>query len=86
MYVKQVFYKNNEKMKASESMSGIKPKKSFGTAKTVKSKKVTVGKLSPSDEEISKKAYEIYHQRIGRGESGTAQDDWQNATDLLLNS
>ena len=33
-----------------------------------------------------KKAEEIYHERIARGEYGTAQDDWHKAEQLLKGS
>ncbi len=52
------------------------PKTSGGTRR-----KTTAG--SPSIEEIRKKAGEIYLDRISRGESGNAEDDWLKAEEML---
>lgn len=63
-----------------------KTKKTSGTGKTVKSRKVTVPKSSPSEEEIRIKAKEIYHERVAKGVHGTAEEDWLNAEHLLTGS
>jgi hypothetical protein len=60
--------------------------KSSKTGKPVKSKKVTTVNYVPSEEEIRKKANEIYLRRIERGEYGTATDDWRKAEELLKGS
>jgi hypothetical protein len=52
----------------------------------VKSRKVKAVKPEPTIEEISMKAYEIYNQRISRGETGTQTDDWHKAVELLTKS
>jgi hypothetical protein len=65
--------------------SGTKTKAS-GTGKPVKSKKITVISYVPSEEEIRKKANEIYLRRLERGEYGTAIDDWHKAEELLKSS
>ncbi len=53
------------------------------TATAVKSRKVKAVKPEPTIEEISMKAYEIYNQRISRGEKGSQTDDWHKAVELL---
>jgi hypothetical protein len=73
-------------MKTSKAKTISKPKKPSKVSKAVKSKKVTASKSVPDEEEIRKKANEIYLQRIARGEHGTAIDDWHKAEDLLKGS
>ena len=81
-------------MKKSEATKSIKAKKTTKAAKavktsnvtkgeTVRTRKVTAIKSGPTDEEISTKAYEIYSERISRGEHGTQADDWHKAMELL---
>lgn len=60
--------------------------KASKTGKPVKSKIVKAVKYVPSEEEIRKKANEIYFQRIQSGEYGTAIDDWRKAEELLKGS
>jgi hypothetical protein len=48
-------------------------------------KKTAVKKNSPSEDQIRQKAYEIYNQRIARGEYGSEMDDWSKAMDQLNN-
>lgn len=71
-------------MKTSKAKTINRPKKTSKVSKTVKSKKVTASKSVLNEEEIRKKADEIYHQRIARGELGTALDDWHKAEEILL--
>jgi hypothetical protein len=52
-------------------------------ASVVKEKKVAAGKTAPTEDQIREKAKEIYHQRLLRGEYGTAQEDWAKAEKLL---
>jgi hypothetical protein len=73
-------------MKTSKVKTISKPKKSSKVGNVVRSKKVTASKYIPNEEEIRKKADEIYHQRIARGEHGTAIDDWHKAEELLKGS
>jgi hypothetical protein len=70
-------------MKTSKGQAPVKPKKTSGTGKAVISKKVSTSKSGPSEEEVREKAKEIYQQRIERGESGTAINDWLKAEELL---
>jgi hypothetical protein len=71
------------------SKSSSKPKAKSAGAKTVaasrsvKSKKVSDSRSHPGEEEIRKKAQELYNERIFRGEHGSAEDDWINAERLL---
>jgi len=71
------------------SKSSSKPKaKSTGTktvaaSRSVKSAKVSAGRSHPAEEEIRKKAQELYNERVFRGEHGSAEDDWLNAERLL---
>ncbi len=66
--------------------SAGKPKKATATGKTSGSKKVTARKTDPTEEQIRKKAEEIYHERMARGEHGTPEDDWHKAEKLLKDS
>lgn len=66
--------------KVKEISKSIKTSKAGGTAK---SKKSTTSKYMPNEEEIRKKANEIYLRRINRGEHGTALDDWYKAEAAL---
>ncbi len=50
---------------------------------TRKPKKNTAPKSGPTDNEIRKKAEEIYHDRIAKGLDGTPEDDWCQAEKLL---
>ena len=84
-------------MKKSEPKISSKEKKTTkaaSTAKTrtatkgtaVRGRKVTAEKTEPTDAEISRKAYELYNQRISRGEYGTPADDWHRASEILRKS
>ncbi len=73
-------------MKTSKTNATSKPKKTSDTVKEVKIKKVAARKSEPTEDEIRKKAEEIYHQRIARREHGTALDDWNKAKELLRGS
>lgn len=73
-------------MKTSKTKTISKLKKTSEAGKAVKGKKVTTGKSRPGEEEIREKAKEIYHERIARGEHGTAEDDWLKAEKLLRGS
>ena len=70
-------------MKTSKTKAISKPKKTSDAGKEVKIRKVAARKSEPAEDEIRKKAEEIYHQRIARGEHGTALDDWHTAEKLL---
>jgi hypothetical protein len=61
--------------------AGEKPKKAKAT--TRKKTAAASTKSAPSEEDIRQKAYEIYHQRLARGEGGTDMDDWKKALELL---
>jgi hypothetical protein len=73
-------------MKTSKGKTISKPKKTSKVGKAVKSKKVTTSKTVLNEEEIRKKANEIYQQRISSGVNGTAEDDWHKAEELLRSS
>jgi hypothetical protein len=73
-------------MKTQKAKTVSKPKKTSTSSKTVRSKKVTTGKSVPNEDEIRKKAEEIYHKRIASGKDGTAIDDWYTAEELLKGS
>ena len=60
-----------------------RPKKTATAGKTVKGKKADPPKPAPAEDEIRKKAEEIYHERIAKGEYGTAEDDWHKAEKIL---
>jgi Txe/YoeB family toxin of Txe-Axe toxin-antitoxin module len=73
-------------MKTSKAKAINKPKKTSEVGETLKNEKVTASKSVPSEEEIRKKAYEIYSQRIDHGKHGTALDDWHTAEEFLKHS
>ena len=73
-------------MKTSKEKTPVKPKKTSGTGKKVKSKKVIAVKSEPTEEEIREKAREIYYERLSRGEHGTAESDWHEAKEILSGS
>jgi len=63
-------------------------KKTVKTEAPAKAKKVSVKKTAAAKkgvdvEAIRKKAEEVYHARIARGEHGTAEGDWHHAEKLL---
>jgi hypothetical protein len=63
-----------------------RPKKAAAAGKPVTRKKVSAKKSEPTEDQIRKKAEEIYYDRIARGEYGTAEDDWHKAEELLKGS
>lgn len=71
-------------MKSSKENSQLK--KSSNVAKPAKSKIIADNIPTPSHEEISQKAKELYLQRIERGEHGSAEQDWINAEKALEES
>jgi hypothetical protein len=73
-------------MKTPKAKATGKPKKTSEVDETVKGKKVTTSKSEPSEEEIRKKAMEIYYERIARGEHGNSESDWLEAEKLLRGS
>jgi hypothetical protein len=73
-------------MKTLKGSIPTKPKKTSEAGKTIKSRKVSITKSEPSEEEIRAKAREIYYERISRGEHGNAESDWQEAKELLSGS
>jgi hypothetical protein len=70
-------------MKTTKSKTTGSTKKTTGTSGVTKVKKAVAGKSEPTEDQIRLKAEEIYHQRIGSGEYGTAQDDWHKAEKIL---
>jgi hypothetical protein len=80
--MKKAETKTSGKAKTTKAVKTVKSsKETKGTA--VKSRKVKALKPEPTIEEISTKAYEIYNERIRRGEPGTQTDDWHKAVELL---
>jgi len=73
-------------MKTSKVKTISKPRKTSEAGNALKSKKITISKSGPSEEEIREKANDIYHERITRREHGTAADDWLEAEKLLKSS
>lgn len=69
--------------KTKVEVSASKTKKTAATVKKTGEKKAAARKSGPTEEQIRKKAEEIYHERIARGEYGTAEDDWHKAETLL---
>jgi hypothetical protein len=52
-------------------------------AKTVKTTQTTAAKTAITEEDIRKKAEEIYNARVVSGEEGTPESDWLNAEKAL---
>lgn len=69
--------------KKTTASAASKSKKTVATGTKSGSKKVTARKTGPTEEQIRKKAEEIYHERMARGEHGTSEDDWNKAESLL---
>jgi hypothetical protein len=53
------------------------------SAKNPVTRKAVTRKTRPTEEDIRRKAEELYHERIARGEYGTAEDDWLKAEAIL---
>lgn len=68
---------------ATKKTTAKKVKEPTATVKKAGTKKVTTRMLQPTEDEIRMKAEEIYHERIARGEFGTAEDDWHKAEVIL---
>jgi hypothetical protein len=60
-----------------------RPKKAPAEGRVAKTKKVNPQKPEPTEDEIRRKAEEIYHDRVAKGEYGTAEDDWHKAEKIL---
>jgi hypothetical protein len=60
-----------------------RPRKAPAEAKVVRTRKIKSPKPAPTEDEIRRKAEEIYHERIAKGEYGTAEDDWHKAEKIL---
>ena len=60
-----------------------KAKKTVAGAKVAPAKKTTTAKKVVDNDAIRKKAEEIYHARVARGEHGSAESDWHLAEKLL---
>jgi hypothetical protein len=69
--------------KTAKSTSTTRTKKKTAAPKTGKARKVSAKKYVPTEEDIRKKAEEIYHERMARGEYGTAEDDWHKAERII---
>jgi hypothetical protein len=61
----------------------VKAKKAAPAVKAAVVKKTSAVKKGVDMEAIRKKAEEVYHARIARGEHGTAEGDWHHAEQLL---
>lgn len=60
-----------------------KAKKPVTGTKVAPAKKSSAAKKAIDNEAIRKKAEEIYHARVARGEHGSAEGDWHLAEKLL---
>lgn len=72
--------------KTTKGTSTPRTKKTAASERPVKKRKISTSKSEPTEEQIRKKAEEIYHERVARGEYGTAEDDWHTAERLLKDS
>ena len=69
--------------KTTKETTTTRKKKTTASVKPAKERKARVPKPEPTEEQIRKKAEEIYFERIARGEYGTAEEDWHKAERLL---
>jgi hypothetical protein len=60
--------------------------KTSGTGNELRKKSNPSGHTRPTEDQIREKAKEIYHERLKRGEYGTAIDDWNTAEKMLKGS
>jgi hypothetical protein len=65
------------------SKTPTKSKKVTGKTKSVQRSEFNSTNNIPDEHEIRERAMEIYHQRIERGEHGTAESDWLEAEATL---
>jgi hypothetical protein len=73
-------------MKTNTIESGKKSVKKSATGKPAKKKQAINKKYEPSEGEIRELAEIIFHQRMERGEYGTAEEDWLRAEEYLCYS
>ena len=69
-----------------KSKLASKTGKTSRTGNELKNKSNPSGNTQPTEEQIREKAKEVYHERLKRGEYGTALDDWNTAEKLLKGS
>ncbi len=60
----------------------VKKIKEAAAKSSARNKQITAKNI-PTEEQIRRKAEEIYYQRLHSGEHGTALDDWQKAEKIL---
>ena len=72
----------NNKSKSKSKTAG-KAKKAEPALKAVRTKKVKAVDTVYSEDEIRRKAQEIFAERSARGEHGTPEEDWHKAERLL---
>lgn len=82
-FLQKLFIIDMATKKPTKATATGKPKKTAATVKTTVTEKVTSRKTGPTEEQIRKKAEELYHERMARGEHGTPEDDWHKAEKLL---
>ncbi len=69
-----------------KSKLASKTGKTSRTGNELKNKSNTAGHAQPTEDQIREKAKQIYHERLKRGEYGTALDDWNTAERQLKGS
>ncbi len=69
--------------KTVKTVAPANAKKPAAGAKVAAVKKTTTANKGVDNEAIRKKAEEIYHARVARGEHGSAESDWHKAEELL---
>lgn len=73
-------------MKPKTTESVKKSVKKSAKGKPTKKEQVINKKYEPSEDEIRELAEIIFYQRVERGESGTAEEDWLEAEEYLIYS
>lgn len=73
-------------MKTSNTKESTRSKTTRTTNVASKARKSKALRPEPDEEEVRKKAREIYNKRVKKGEPGTELDDWYKAEKLLKRS
>lgn len=77
--------------KKAPATKAVKPAAAKKAVKPAATHKTTTraaksGKTMPSHEEISRKAHEVYLERLAKGLPGDSESDWHRALELLQGS
>ena len=74
--------KTDSKTRTKAKKATVKSK-AADTVKSTGGRKKAVARHAPGEDDIRRKAEEIYNKRVSRGETGTAEEDWLKAEKML---